>query len=168
MAVITAATPVHAQRFVEIGAGPTFFSSPPAAGPHAVNADFRASLGWSLSNRTAVRWDLTDVHLQHRYHVVLSCPYVGCSFAHALHARDLVGLTVNGIVNLDAGGHVFVIGGAGVYGENTLDAGLIGGAGLLLPLPGGVHWFLEGRYALFATAVEGRHGLLPITTGIRF
>jgi hypothetical protein len=185
--LVTVASPLRAQIFVEGGGGWNYVPLLPSTTghilqPHGVN--LRVAIGRAITPRVRVRVDAFTMQFNDKVPVYayLPCISPGCAPAQreSAYSGNISGMTVNGLVNIDSHGFVYEVGGAGLFLDadavfkydvplrSELRLGVSAGAGLTVPLPGRLRVFAEARW----NGPFGTRGvapwIVPITLGLRY
>lgn len=181
--LLACAAPARAQSFAELGGGWNYPA--PAAGLDAYSHGYnvRASLGHRLAPRVRVRFDASVSWFDEKLQWYPPCPYPGCNGPAFQHGTAYVAaLSANWLVNVDPRGILYGIGGAGVYDvdgyngfqQNGVTLGVSAGAGIAVPVGGGLRAFVEARYhvlridqVLLGTTARPPW-IVPVTFGVRF
>lgn len=165
--------PARAQTFVEFSGGWNYLGPAPAGDNYANGYNVRASIGRVVAPNVRVRFDLFTSEFDHNVQFYPPCAYPGCTHAYYnTQSMGVAGLTVNGLVNIDPRGIVYVIGGAGLYdvhGTNhELRAGVSAGAGIAVPVGVRLRAVVEARWHGLTSTTVGPSWLVPITVGFRY
>jgi hypothetical protein len=131
------------------------------------------SIGRELASKFRVRFDAAVTQFDHEMPVFPPCPIGGCTQSfYNTKTNGVIGLTANGLVNLDPRGIVYLIGGAGVYNAYVpsaeLHIGVSAGAGIVVPVGARLHAFAEARWHDLFGGTLGPSWLVPITVGLRY
>jgi hypothetical protein len=169
----------HAQAFFELGGGWNYLPPAPDEGTRVHSFNARASVGWRLAPRFRLRIDAFTSQFSFRGQYIPPCVFSCFAGGGDYYVTDpvgVVGLTANGLLNVDPGGILYVIGGVGFYdafitsrwpARPGLRLGASAGAGIAVPIRGRLRGFVEARYHTFSVTTDPSW-MLPITVGLRF
>ena len=154
--------PAGAQAFVELAGGWNYVA-PVASVASSNGTNIRASIGWHVASNFRWRIDAFTSQFDARTFLALPCPSNGCSPSAYIQSERVNGLTVNGLVDVDPRGILYVTGGAGLYDvqpqtPEEWHLGVSAGAGIAVPVARTcARW---SRLAGMALSVPrwGRHG----------
>ncbi len=172
------ATPVGAQTFIEVGGGSNYLAPPPAGQSYGHGFNVRASIGRQFTPDFLIRFDAFTNQFAETVPLVsrLNNPGPVCNGCpppvYSRPYNGIAGLSASGLVNVDARGMFYVIGGAGFYdtygGAPRLSTGVSAGAGVSVPVGGRFRAFVEAREHFLFGANSQPPWLVPITVGLRY
>lgn len=174
--MVACPSPARAQAFVELGGGWNYVT-PAAATPHGdtyghgLNA--RVSVGRELAPNFRMRIDVLGIQFDHNVQYYPPCPAPGCTRSYYdVQSNSVVGVTVNGLLNVDPRGILYIVGGPGVYDafvpSAELHLGVSVGAGVAVPIRAGLRAFAEARWHHLFGGAAAPSQFLPITVGLRY
>jgi hypothetical protein len=166
--------PARAQTFGELGGGWSYLSPSNAFTNWTPGWNLRASIGWQIA--PGFRWRIdafTNQFSAKEQGLPEPCPVSGCSGPdYQFQTESVIGLSVNGLVNVDPRGILYMVAGAGVDDVNTPRTQTCGdvsaGAGVAVPVGAHVRAVLEARWHSLLSFKPGPTGLVPVTFGLRF
>ena len=167
----------RAQSFAELGGGWNYPAPAPAGEGYRHGYNVRASLGHQVAPRVRVRFDAFVSWFDDSTQFYPPCAFPGCTRPYYNVGRAYVaGLSANWLVNVDPRGILYGIGGAGVYDvdgyggfqQNGVTLGVSAGAGISVPVGGGLRAFVESRYHILLGTTARPPWIVPITFGVRF
>jgi len=164
--------PSRAQAFVELGGGWNYVA-PVASVTSSHGSNFRASLGWQVAPNFRWRIDAFTSQFDAKSALSLPCPSDGCAPSAYIHSEQVNGLTVNGLVDVDPRGILYLIGGAGLYDSQLptpeeWHVGVSAGAGIAVPVASHLRAVVEARWHGLLGATSGPTWLVPVTVGFRY
>jgi Outer membrane protein beta-barrel domain len=170
------ARPVSGQTFVELGGGWSYVAPTPSGQAYSAGANLRASIGREVTPNFRLRLDALWNQFDDRTQVFANypCPSTGCAQTSYTSQQwsTVVGLTGNGVLNVDPRGILYVVGGAGVYDVNgiagEIHVGVSAGAGITVPVSVHMRAFAEGTWHGLLGNTAGPSRFLPVTFGFRF
>jgi hypothetical protein len=176
--LLVCARPTGAQTFVELGGGWNYLAPPPAGQSYGHGFDVQASIGRQFTPDFLIRFDAFTNQFAETVPLVsrLNNPGPICNGCpppvYTRPYNGVAGLTASGLVNVDARGMLYVIGGAGFYdtygGAPRVSLGLSAGAGVSVPVGGRFRAFAEAREHFVFGANSQPPWLVPITVGLRY
>jgi hypothetical protein len=161
-----------AQAFVELGGGWNYVA-PVASVASSNGSNVRASIGWQVAPNFRWRIDAFTSQFDAKTALALPCPSFGCAASAYIQSERVNGLTVNGLVDLDPRGILYLTGGAGLYDvqprtPEEWHPGVSAGAGIALPVAPHLRAVVEARWHGVLGATYGPAWLVPITIGLRY
>jgi len=170
--LLSIAAPARAQRFIEVGAGPSYTVTAPDGQTYAGGYNVRVSVGWPLSSRVIFRVDGFLSRFDVKTELNEPCPFTGCGpfISHSTGGEG--GITANALLNIDPRGIFYVTGGTGLYdlyfGPERIRWGMSAGAGIAVPVGKSVRIFAEARDHVLLGGDSGPSKLIPVTLGVRW
>lgn len=171
--LLVGAARARCQTFVEFAGGWTSMVSAPPGDYYTRGISIRASVGSQIAPNLGWRIDLFTSEFDHNVQFYPPCAFPGCTHPYYnAQSVSVDGLTANAMVNVDARGIFYVIGGAGLYDlrgpASELHLGASLGAGIAVPVSTRLRAVVEARWHGVAGATAGPPWLVPITFGLRF
>jgi hypothetical protein len=169
-----------AQTIVEVGGGSTYRKDLPPNDGYTLGFNARVSVGKRLSDHTMLRLDafVSQHDSKDSTEIFPPCAFPGCHPLWNINrlTDGVAGLMLNGIVELDPRGIVYLVGAAGVdeaYGRTSTaysETHLAGsfGAGFTVPIGPRLRAVLEAQLHGVFGQTRGTPWFVPITVGLRY
>jgi hypothetical protein len=175
-----------AQTSISLGAGWNREGPAPSGNRYSGGVGVHASIDRTVTRRFGLRIDAMAVRFTHREALAVPekpntnpptalCLLPSCAPSGPVFATSrghVYALSLDGAVNLDSHGFLYLMGGPGLYDVRNptaeVELGISGGAGVAAPISRHLRAFAEARWHQLLTGPPGEMHLGTVTVGVRF